>query len=415
MRIAYFDCFAGISGDMVLGALIDAGVELPRLQAEIDKLGIPGLLLEAAPCRRQGIAGTHAQVRVAGQPLEPDDEHHLELRGEPDHGHGGGRHPADIQALLAGSALDAPVRARASQIFARLAAAEASVHGADVAEVHLHEVGALDAVADVVGAAAGLELLGVEAVYSSPLRLGTGLVDCAHGRYPVPVPGVLELCRGVPCVQTDIAAELVTPTGAAIITTLAAGFGAAPPFRLERIGYGAGCRDLEAVPNFLRVRVGTVPAPYERDELIALETNIDDANPEVLGYLAERLLADGARDVFITPVLMKKGRPGSLLTVLLDEADLDRLTHRVLADSTSAGVRFHRVERRKLPRKQVVVQTEYGPVRVKLSQIDGEWRGAPEYEDCAQAARARDVSILAVYAAAQAALKDGDSHGQTPL
>jgi pyridinium-3,5-bisthiocarboxylic acid mononucleotide nickel chelatase len=426
MRVAYFDCFAGISGDMVLGALLDAGVERDLLQAELDKLGIDGLRIQAQRTSRQAIGATQVHIHLQDHAVAPEEEHHLELphghghEHEHEHEHDLGtengeptaapppshlhRHSRDIIALIQRSSLAADVRDRAARIFARLAEAEASVHGADPAHVHLHEVGAMDAVADVVGAVAGLALAGAEAIYASPLRLGTGFVRCAHGRYPVPVPGVVALCQGIPCIQTDVEAELVTPTGAAIITTLAAGFGPPPPFRQTAVGYGAGKRDLAALPNLLRIRFGETLSASEHDQLVVIETNIDDMNPEVFGYLTERLLKDGARDVFITPVYMKKGRPGSLLSVLAEEPDLDRMVQTILAETTSIGVRYHRVERRKLERQSATVETPYGPVRVKLCVCNRIRRGTPEYDDCARLARQHQVPLLSVYAATRAAL-----------
>jgi pyridinium-3,5-bisthiocarboxylic acid mononucleotide nickel chelatase len=407
MRIAYFDCFSGVSGNMVLGALIDAGLAVDRLQEELDKLGVEGLHLACTPTIRQAIAGVHVEVHAHGHSVAPADEHHLELAG---HAHGEAsqqhhhRHPEDLLELIRQSSLDERVRRDSVRIFQRLAAAEATVHGTDPEHVHLHEVGSLDAVADVVGSVAGLALLGVDQIYASPLRLGCGFVECAHGRYPVPVPGVLALCDGVPCEQTEIQAELVTPTGAAIITTLATGYGSSPGFCQTAVGYGAGSRELDRVPNFLRLRVGDTPALWDEDSLLVLETNIDDMNPEIIGYVTGLLLQRGAKDVFITPVQMKKGRPGSLLTVLAAEPELDTVVQTILTETTSIGVRYHRVQRRKLSRKSATVETEYGPVGVKICDLDGTPRGNPEYEDCARLAQQRGVPLLSVYAAARAAL-----------
>ena len=427
MKIAYFDCFSGISGDMVLGALLDAGLEGQQLQAELDKLDRPGLGLTATPVAKHAIAATQAQVCLDQQAIAPEQEHHLEIApspDEPEHQHGhhhqhhqhqhghhqhqgshqhGHHHLEDISALIGASRLDEAVKQRALQVFGRLAAAEAQVHGLPPEQVHLHEVGALDAVADIVGAVAGLHLLGVDAVYASPLRLGTGMVRCAHGLYPVPVPGVLALCRDIPTEQTQIRAELVTPTGAALITTLARGFGPAPPMRQERVGYGAGRRDLEEIPNLLRLRIGTTIEPMGRDQAVLVEANIDDMNPEIYGYLFDRLLAAGALDVYTTPVQMKKGRPGTLLSVLVDEDQLDAVRDIVFAETTTIGLRLHRVERCKLDRRIDTVDTPYGAIRVKTAAFDGRQRRAPEYEDCARQARQHEVPIQVVYDAARVA------------
>ncbi len=395
MKIAYFDCFSGISGDMILGALLDAGLALADLNREIAKLGVPDVAIERESTARHAIAATRAQVCLAGAPLA-DAEHHLDLSGEHTH-----THLNDITSRINGSRLDGAVKERSIRVFERLCAAEAEVHNAAPAKVALHEVGALDALLDVVGAVAGLQLLEVDEVCASPLRFGTGLVRCAHGRYPVPVPGVVALCRGVPTEQTDIRAELVTPTGAAIITTLAHSFGPQPPFCQQAVGYGAGRRDLETVPNLLRLRLGERAPASER--VLLIEANIDDMNPEVYGYLFDRLLAQGAYDVYAAPVLMKKGRPGNVLSVLAPAGRLDELAEIVLRETTTIGLRYYAVERRVLERQLRTVATPYGAVGVKFSYIDGRDRVAPEYDDCARLAQEHQVPLLSVYEAARTA------------
>ncbi len=399
MKIAYFDCFSGVSGDMILGALLDAGLALEDLNREIAKLGVQDIAIEREATARHAIAATRAKVCVAGAPLA-DAEHHLDLSGEPTHDHPHA-HLKDITSRIADSRLDGVVKERSIRVFERLCAAEAEVHNAAPAEVALHEVGALDALIDVVGAVAGLQLLEVDEVCASPLRFGTGFVNCAHGRYPVPVPGVLALCRDVPTEQTDIRAELVTPTGAAIITTLAHSFGPQPPFCQQAVGYGAGRRDLEAIPNLLRLRLGARAPASER--ILLIEANIDDMNPEVYGYLFDRLLEQGACDVYATPVLMKKGRPGNVLSVLAPAGRLDELAAIVLQETTTIGLRYYGVERRVLERQIRTVATPYGEVGVKFSCIDGRRRAAPEYEDCARLAQEHQVPLLSVYEAARAA------------
>ena len=432
MRIAYFDCFSGISGDMVLGALLDAELELERLNAEIAKLGLPEIAIEREATSRHAIAATRAWVRVGAESIAEEEEHHLDLATAKDrdhHKHTSEHHQhryhhrdhqhhhlKDITQRIADSSLDDTVKERSIQIFERLGAAEAEVHGTAPADVHLHEVGALDALVDVVGAVVGLQLLAVDEVCASPLRFGTGFTRCAHGRYPVPVPGVLALCRDVPTEQTDIRAELVTPTGAAIITTLASSFGPQPPFRQQAVGYGAGSRDLEAVPNVLRLRLGEREqacvsgmgaAPSDAaPHLVLIEANIDDMNPEIYGYLFDQLLAKGARDVYATPVLMKKGRPGHVLSVLADLADLDALATTILQETTTIGLRHYPVKRRLLAREIRTVDTPFGPIRVKFSYLDGRRRAAPEYEDCARLAREHQVPLLSVYEAARAAVSE---------
>ena len=295
MLTAYFDCFSGISGDMIMGALIDAGLDAALLKAEIAKLDLGDVDLEFAPTHRLRIAATKAEVVVGGAGVSGlDDSHHHVDDG---HSH---RHVDEILDILRSSRLDDEVKDTATRIFERLAEAEAHVHGTDRGDVHLHEVGSIDAIVDIVGAVAGLRLLRVKRVFSSPLRLGTGFAKCAHGRYPVPVPAVLALCSDIPLIQTDLPYELVTPTGAAIITTLATSFGAAPQTRLQSVGYGAGSRDTDEVPNVLRLRLGESDDVLARDRVVSIDANIDDMNPEVFGYLFERLFETGARDVFIT-------------------------------------------------------------------------------------------------------------------
>ena len=403
MKIAYFDCFSGISGDMVLGALLDAGLDLALLNDEIAQLGLGDLTVKSEKTARHAIAATYAQVHIGGESVAARDEDHLDLSDKDhSHHHHHHHHLEELTGRISASGLDDSVKEQSIRIFERLAAAEAEVHGLSPTEVHLHEVGALDALVDVVGAVAGLRLLGIDEIHSSPLRFGTGFTRCAHGRYPVPVPGVLALCHGVPTEQTDIRAELVTPTGAAIITTLASSFGAQPPLRQSAVGYGAGSRDLEAVPNLLRVRLGESERPSE--DLVLIEANIDDMNPEVYGYLFEALLERGARDVYATPVFMKKGRPGNVLSVLADVTKLDELSAIILRETTTLGLRYHSVLRRILEREIRSVDTPFGTIRVKFSHLDGRQRAAPEYEDCARLAREHQVPLLSVYEAASAAV-----------
>jgi uncharacterized protein (TIGR00299 family) protein len=416
MIIAYFDCFSGISGDMVLGAMVDAGLDAELLRREIDKLNLGDVSLLFSATERHGIAATRAEVEVKGGPLAEADEQHQvagssDATGDAhhhDHGHDhhhAHRHVEEVLDVLRQSRLDEEVREKAIEIFGRLAEAEARVHGVSTADVHLHEVGTADALVDIVGAVAGLRLLGVEQVFSSPLRCGSGFVECAHGRYPIPVPAVMELCTGVPLIQTDATSELITPTGAAIITGLATSFEAPPEFRLRGVGYGAGRRPGREIPNLLRIRLGETEGILARDQAVLVEANIDDMNPEVYGYLFDRLLAGGARDVYITPVHMKKGRPGSLLSVLADAEQLDRVADIVLSETTTTGIRYHYVERRKLERSSITVETAYGPVRVKTASFDGVTRHAPEYDDCARLAREKTVPILSVYEAARNAIE----------
>ena len=365
---------------MILGALVDAGLGIEVLQGELDKLRLDGVRLQASRVHRHGIAATKIDV-VAKE----------------GHAHRGLK---DVLRILDGADISSRARQQAGDIFRRLAEAEADVHGISVDRVRFHEVGAADAIADIAGAVIGLERLGVEQVYASPLRFGHGTTRSCHGALPVPVPAVVALCRGVPVQRTDIPFELVTPTGAAILTTIAEQIGVSPPFRTRRIGYGAGSRDLDQLPNLLRLEIGDSGSFPQTDTVTLIETNIDDMTPEIYGYVIERLLADGARDAYLTPVIMKKGRPGVMLSVLADPARAQSVTDRIFRETTTLGVRIRRIDRQTVSRRSEVVETSFGPVTVKVADYGGRTRIAPEYEDCARIAKERDVPLLDVYRAA---------------
>ncbi|HOB43756.1 MAG TPA: nickel pincer cofactor biosynthesis protein LarC [Bacillota bacterium] len=405
MMIAYFDCYSGISGDMILGALIDAGLDPDDLLSELSRLeqgGLEHFDLAVSKVLRKGIGGTHVEVITAEAHQKRDREH------SHDHHHGHDhdtlfRNLSAIEKLLDGSGLDAEVRETSRAIFRRLAEAEALVHGIPVDRVHFHEVGAIDTVVDVVGAVAGLRIMGVERVFASPIHVGTGLVRCAHGTLPVPAPATAELLRNVPVYATGVRGELATPTGAAIITTLAESFGPIPEISIERIGYGAGRHDFE-IPNLLRVLIGKTMQHYSTEDgdaacdLVTVECNIDDMNPEFYEHVMDLLLKRGALDAFVTPVLMKKGRPGHLITVLTPRAALDIVTTTLFEETTTLGVRIQEVSRRTAQREWINVSTEYGVVRVKVARFgDRLVNVAPEYEDCRKLAKEYGVPLKAVY------------------
>lgn len=377
MKTAYFDCVFGVSGDMILGALVACGVPLDVLQGELEKLGIGGFELEQETVRRGGISATYIKVLT-----------------QPQHKH---RHLSHIRTIIESSSLSAGIKERAVRIFTRLAEAEAKVHGTTPENIHFHEVGALDAIIDVVGACIGLEYLQVETVISSPLSLGTGTVLCAHGEMPVPVPAVVELTRGIPVVRTDKKGELTTPTGAAIVTTLASSFDESGSFVTDVYGYGAGSRDTESHPNVLRISIGESPRQLDENHSILIETNIDDMNPEIFGYLTDKLMAAGAKDVYMSPIFMKKGRPGTLFSILTDETLKDTIIAMVFSETTTLGVRISKIMRKMLKRESRTVSTEHGPVRVKVAHVDGTERFAPEYEDCARIAREKGIPLVTVY------------------
>lgn len=367
MIILYLDCQAGISGDMTVGALLDLGVPLEHLQSELAKLALPAesFTLSIRRTERQHLAALQFDVAVHDQ-----------------HTH---RHYADIDALIADSALADQVKEKARRIFRRLAEAEARVHGVLLEEVHFHEVGALDSIIDIVGTAICLDYLGVEAIHASALPLGNGFVNTAHGRLPVPAPATAELLRGMPLHDDCGAGERVTPTGAAILAALCAGFGKQPQMLLDRIGCGAGSKDFDDCPNVLRAFLGRVVAvDRPADQVIVAEANIDDSSAEVLGYTMERLLEGGALDVFFTPIQMKKNRPGTKLSFLCHLEQFTVLSRIVLTETSAIGLRHYRVDRTVLERRIVELPTELGVVRFKqVFDADGSLlRAAPEYEDC---------------------------------
>jgi hypothetical protein len=400
MKTLYFDCFAGISGDMTLGALVAAGVDAETLIAEVGRLGVAGYEMSFERVVRSGISAVRAVVR-----LTAEEKKH--------------RHLADIHEIIATSRLDTMVQERASRIFARLAEAEARVHNQPVEKIHFHEVGAVDAIVDVVGACIGFELLGVERFVCSPLHVGSGTVEMAHGRFPVPPPAVAELLAGAPIYSTDVMGELVTPTGAAIVSTLCEEFGPLPRMRIERTGYGAGSRDYPRFPNVLRLLVGEGEeaaqpgegagegAGWGSDEkLLMIETNVDDASPQLLGHLMERALAAGALDCFFTPAQMKKNRPGVLVSILCRPSERERMYALLFAETTTIGARCYEVERRALEREQATVPTEFGEVELKVARSGGRLVGAtPEYESCRRAAEGAGVALRVVEEAARAAFR----------
>ncbi len=394
MRIAYFDCFSGISGNMILGALVDLGLDLEMARTELGKLPLGGYGIEASKVTKRGIRATYVDVVTA----QPDPARTLK----------------DITGLIDRSRLDDSLKRHGREIFVRLAEAEAKVHDLNIDAVHLHEVGATDTLVDVFGSLIGLRALGIEEVRCSPLNLGSGLVQCSHGWLPVPAPITAELLCGVP-VYTGVAeGELTTPTGAAIAVGMAAGFGDMPLMKVEGVGYGAGKMDLE-VPNLLRIlvgeRVGTASA-LATESVMVIETNIDDMNPQFYDYIMESLLQAGALDVFLTPVQMKKNRPGVLLSAIGRSENVQSLVDVMVRESTTLGVRISETRRVSLPRSAGVVDTKFGRIRTKVAwRGDGSSTMTPEYDDCKKAAREHNVSLSAVYAEAQKASGDAGGAG----
>jgi len=380
MKLAYFDCFSGISGDMTLGALVHAGVPLDHLRNELKALEVPGWELRAENVWKNGMAATYVHVNA-----------------QESHTH---RSLSTIETILQKSQLAAPVRDRANAIFHKLGEAEAAVHDVPIERIHFHEVGAVDAIVDIVGACIGFSFLGIKRFACSPLNVGGGTAKMAHGVLPVPAPATARLLMGKPTYSTGIQKELVTPTGAAIVATVCDTFGPQPPMSVSAIGYGAGTTDLEGQPNVLRMMVGDAAAKQEgnySEEIRVIEANLDDLNPQVYGYFLERALAAGALDVFTTPIQMKKNRPGTLLTVLCNPADESKFQDLLFAETTTLGVRSHTTQRRVLPREWETVTTVYGEVRMKLARVNGQVvQISPEYEDCRKLAEAKSVPLQSV-------------------
>lgn len=379
MSFAYFDCFTGISGDMILGALIDLGVPGDFIAENVRSMPLDAFQLEISTASRMAIHGQHVKVVVEDSNKQSRDY-------------------GDIKSLIQNGPLSDKVKGLSLKVFERLAGVEASIHNCSKESVHFHEVGGVDAIVDIVGAALGLEWLGIDKVFASEIPVGRGFVDCQHGTLPVPAPATLALLDGVPVYGTGVPHELVTPTGAAIITCLAEQFGPMPKMLIGKIGYGVGTRDLEERPNLLRVILGELDSEQDKDSVMVVETNIDDMNPEIFGFVMERLFEDGALDVTWIPVFMKKSRPGTMVQVICKETDRDALVRRILSETTATGVRYYPAERTKLPRKVKEVTTSYGKVRVKeVSGLAGRVSMAPEYEDCKKIALEKNVPLKVVY------------------
>lgn len=387
MRIAYFDCFGGISGDMTLGALVDAGVDPEAIRGAVARLELP-VELTFETVRRGGFRATYAKV-VA----------------QPEHAH---RHLHHIEAIIDKAALPASQADLAKRIFLKLGEAEARVHGTDLKKVHFHEVGAVDSIVDIVGAAVGLDLLQVDRIEASAVPPGRGSVNGAHGRMPLPAPATAELLKGIPLAESTADMEQTTPTGAAILATVAEAFGPLPAMTVRAIGMGAGTKELKGQANALRLFVGEAATPVGADRVWVLETNLDDLPGEVVGYATTQLMAAGALDAFVTPVLMKKNRPGVVLTVLCDESTIPAMEEILFRETTTLGVRRYAVSRHKLNRKAATVETAFGTIQGKLGWLDGRPPTfSPEYDACARVAAERGVPLRAVYQAAHEAYRTG--------
>lgn len=400
MRALYFDAFSGISGDMAVSALLALGVDLAQLQRDLGGLPVGGYRLRSSDREVNGIRARRFEVEVI-----PTPGHAAQHMGAGVIGH---EHRAfrDIRAMLEASSLRLAVKEKALAIFTRLAEAEGRVHGLSADDVTFHELGAVDSIVDVVATAIGLVELGVERVYVSVLPLGSGTIESQHGIIPIPAPATVELLKGFPVRFGDGTGEMVTPTGAAIVAALATPDEILPTMHVEAVGYGAGARPLNDRPNLLRALLGQAANVCASDEMVVLETNIDDSSPEIYDFVMDRLFAAGARDVWLTPVQMKKNRPGTLLRVLAEPTSRDALAGIILRETSAIGVRFSTVQRLLLPREQLTAETEFGPVLVKRSRApDGSVNLAPEYDACKRLAHQRAVPLKVVYQAAVAAAR----------
>jgi pyridinium-3,5-bisthiocarboxylic acid mononucleotide nickel chelatase len=379
MNIAYFDTIAGMSGDMTLGALISAGVSFDELQTELHALGIGGFELQARHIERNGMVATKVDVVISEQP----------------HYH---RHLKDIEELIDKSSLTQNVKERSKKIFREVAIAESKVHNTPLEKIHFHEVGAIDSLVDIVGVSICLEKLGVQAVYSSPIKVGNGgTVNSQHGALPIPTPATMEILKDYPFQFTDIPFELTTPTGAAIIKALSLGMLTLEKIQISSIGYGAGGREMEQLPNLLRVFIGTLEPNYIADEIVSIETNIDNMNPEIYPYVIEKLLSAGANDAYLIPILMKKGRPGIILSALAERSKMDQILDIFFRETTTLGVRIQPIERKKLPRGSKQVQTHFGIVSAKVIIVDGKEQLRVEFEECKRIAAEKNLPLGEVY------------------
>ncbi len=388
MKILYFDCFSGIAGDMVLGALIDAGLDIGILARGLKKLKMKGYELKAAKVMRKAVSGTKFDVVVK--------------HSQGAHTH---RSLAEILKLIDDSSLKSVVKENAKNIFKVIGKAESRIHGiSDKKRLHLHELGDIDSIIDIVGSAIAIDALGISEIYSSSVRLGRTILNTRGGVLPAPSPASLEILRGAPVKVCDADSELVTPTGAGILKALCKGFGDMPQMKVSGIGYGAGAKEFEGIPNMLRVIIGERAAIFDKDRAFVIDTNIDDMNPQNFEYLFEKLLKEGALDAYTTTVHMKKSRPAFKLTVISDVSKLEKLCSIIFSETTSIGIRYHEVDRLKLRRETLRVNTRYGNIRVKFSKGPEDiLTVSPEYEECAKAARARGVPLKRVYEEARKA------------
>jgi hypothetical protein len=403
-RVLYFDCFSGISGDMALGALLDAGLPLEELRRGLGSLALGDVHIHADRVLRAGVAAT----KFTAHEHEHHDEHHHHDRPHHEHAHHNHPHRSlpEIFGLIEKSALSSAGRDRAKALFRRLAEAEAAIHQMPVEKVHLHEVGAVDSIIDIVGIVFAFEWVGADRVVCSPLNVGGGMVHTAHGVFPVPAPATVKLLGDAPIYSGAVQSELVTPTGALIASSYAESFGPIPPMAVDRVGYGAGDRDDPTTPNVLRVLIGRATARSDGERVSVIECEIDDMNPQIFGVVMDKLYAAGALEVFYVPVQMKKNRPGTLMTVIVLPDGRPRIADIIFRETTTIGLRHYEVDRECLQREIISVDTPIGAIRFKISSRDGRVMNAvPEFDDCAKLAAANNLSVKEVQALAIRAYK----------
>jgi uncharacterized protein (TIGR00299 family) protein len=384
MRIAYFDCFSGISGDMFVGALLDAGLKIEILEKELNKLNLSGYQLEVNKVLKKGISASQFKVKIQEKGVE--------------------RRFKDILNILEESKLDEEIKNEIKKIFFKIAEAESKIHQEDIEKIHFHEIGGLDSIMDISSAVIGIKALEIKEIYSSPLPLGKGFVKCAHGILPLPAPATLELLKNIPTYSGGMESEMVTPTGAAIISTLTKDFGERPLMKIEKIGYGAGEREF-SIPNLLRVSIGEkilsgsdLMDGYVHDEALLIETNIDDMNPEFYDYIMDKLFSQGALDVFLTPIQMKKNRPAQMFSIIVYEQNLKEILKVLFSESTTLGVRIKEVKRLKLTQQNFIAETKYGKIKVKVGIFKEDIKTiAPEYQDCHKIAQQYQVPLKEIY------------------
>ena len=384
MKIAYFDCFSGISGDMTVGSLLDAGLKIGTLEKELKKLGLTGYQLEVDKVVKKGISATQFKVRIKEEGVE--------------------RRFKDFLTIIEKSKLDEEIKKETKKIFFNIAQAESKIHRKDIDKIHFHEIGGLDSIIDITSAVIGIKTLGIEEIHSSALPVGKGFVKCAHGVIPVPAPATLELLKNIPTYSGGIESEMITPTGAGIIGTLAKSFRERPLMKIERTGYGAGEKEF-TIPNLLRVSIGEKILKdehskdgYVSDEAVLIETNIDDMNPEFYDYIMERLFSQGALDAFLIPIQMKKNRPAHMLSIVVYEQNLKEILEVLFSESTTLGVRIREIKRLRLAQQNFIAETKYGKIKVKVGIFKGEIKNiAPEYEDCKKMAKQHQVPLKEVY------------------